>query len=111
MTSPTVQTVNDLMKVNVFDEYHDHASVDSVVRALEEGPNIRNYFDSTSLGNFFKECKRNYLTLERKRSIREVIGFKLSKIGLQKVILLMIYSQLYLIENTDSWKNISTYRR
>ena len=57
MTSPTVQTVNDLMKVNVFDEYHDHASVDSVVRALEEGPNIRNYFDSTSLANFYKRVQ------------------------------------------------------
>lgn len=61
MTSPTVQTVNDLMKVNVFDEYHDHASVDSVVRALEEGPNIRNYFDSTSLGNFFKRVQEKLL--------------------------------------------------
>lgn len=57
MTSPTVQTINDLMKVNVFDEYHDHASVDSVVRALEEGPNIRNYFTTDALAGMFARVR------------------------------------------------------
>ena len=72
MTSPTVQTVNDLMKVNVFDEYHDTASVNSVVRALEEGPNIRNYFSTLQLKNLFERVQETGMFVKRGEWIAEI---------------------------------------
>lgn len=47
MISPTVQTINDLSKTNIFDDYHDNNSgiIDSVTRSLKEGPILSKYLD------------------------------------------------------------------
>lgn len=51
MTSSTVQTINDLSKTNIFDDYHDNSSgiIDAVLKALKTGPNMSKYLDRQRL--------------------------------------------------------------
>lgn len=47
MTSPTIQTINDLSKTNIFDDYHDNNSaiIDTVIKSLKEGPAMSKYLN------------------------------------------------------------------
>lgn len=56
MTSPTVQTIADLCKSNIFDDYHDQGGsglVNSVIKSLKEGPDIRKYLSVDNLNYLY----------------------------------------------------------
>lgn len=76
MISPTVQTINDLAKTNIFDDYHDGGStvIDMVITSLEEGPNINKYLDKQGQANLYYAAKDKYgYSKSQKDWLKEIV--------------------------------------
>lgn len=63
MISPTVQTIKDLSKTNIFDDYHDNdmGIIDTVCNELENGPNINKYLDRSGVNILIGTAKQKGL--------------------------------------------------
>lgn len=77
MTSPAVQLIADLTKTNIYDDYSESNTVDTVLKELMEGPSINKYTTTKeiqeALGDLFK--------LDEKTSIGQALSeqFKIRK--------------------------------
>lgn len=55
MTSPSVQLIADLTKSNIYDDYSESNSVDTVLKELMQGPSVNKYTTLKAIRSYLKE--------------------------------------------------------